>query len=190
MYYGDLRANSGKVPHSRAHWCWELLMISVHYGWLLNQWPPEYWPTSRSEAVEHCSVFCQEQKELCKIKWAPGWTAVTASSGLNGLRFDRTDWVIQKPKFVMRLAILSQYKFGFNNSSAHTYIHIIITSFSQLFSKWHYIVTPVGGDNWLDLMRDSFKIADSFREESNESCYKSLNWFARNTESFSYKLVA
>lgn len=98
MYYGDLRANSGKVSHSRAHWCWERLMISVHYGWLLNQWPPEYWPTSRSEAVEHCSVFCQEQKELCKIKWAPGWTAVTASSGLNGLRFDRTDWVIQKRK--------------------------------------------------------------------------------------------
>lgn len=97
----------------------------------------------------------------------------------------------QHCKFIMRLAILSQYKFGFNNSSAvHSsfiYIHII-TSFSQLFSKWHYIVTTVGGDKWLDLMRDSFKIADSFREESNESCYKSLNWFARNTE-FSYKLV-
>lgn len=59
-------------------------------------------------------------------------------------------------------------------------IHIhIIASFS----------TPVGGDKWLDLMRGSFKIADSFREESNESCYKLLNWFARNTESFSYNLV-
>ncbi len=139
MYYGDHRANSGKVPHSRAHWCWERLMISVHYGWLLNQWPPEYWPTSRSEAVEHCSVFCQEQKELCKIKWAPGWTAVTASSELNGLRLDWTDWVIQKRKsagcfgkkvethvqqckFVMWLAILSRY----NYSLAHTYVYIYI----------------------------------------------------------------
>ncbi len=70
-------------------------------------------------------------------------------------------------------------------------MYIYIITFSQLLFQNDviYIVTSVGGDKWPNLMIDLFKIADSYSDESNESCYKSLNWFTRNTESFIYKLV-
>ncbi len=68
------------------------------------------------------------------------------------------------------------------------YIYILLLLFLNFCFKIT-LVTSVGGDKWPNLMIDLFKIADSYSDESNESCYKSLNWFTRNTESFIYKRV-